>query len=139
MTKTEQLDAAMRHLDADPALAADFDNLRRKEYPGKTRREAAALGLIALEAKRDSALAAQRAKAMKYAATAAVNTFKKAVKAVATITKRPDKRQGDLPLAQWAFGHLATAAQAGDQQAVAELTARGYSQTSNNTFSKLPS
>ncbi len=52
---------------------------------------------------------------------------------------RTDKRQGDLPVAQWAFGHLATAAQAGDQLAIAELSARGYSQTSNNTFSKLPS
>ena len=54
-------------------------------------------------------------------------------------TGSTDKRQGALPLAQWAFGHLATAAQAGDQLALAELSARGYSQTSNNTFSKLPS
>ena len=54
-------------------------------------------------------------------------------------TGSTDKRQGALPLAQWAFGHLASAAQAGDQLAVAELAARGYSQTSNNTFSKLPS
>lgn len=140
MNSTEkQLDEAMKRLDSDPALAADFDKLRRTEYPGKTRREAAALGLIALEAKRESALATQRAKALKYSAAAAVNTFKKAVKAVATITKRADKRQGDLPLDQWAFGHLAAAAQAGDKLAIAELTARGYSQTSNNTFSKLPS
>ena len=139
MNSTEkQIDQAMKRLDADAALAADFDNLRRTEYPGKTRREAAALGLAALEAKRDSALATQRAKAMKHAATAAVTTFKKAVAAVATITKRPDKRVGALPMDQWSFGHLASAAQAGDKLAVAELTARGYSQTSNNTFSKRP-
>ena len=136
MTKTEQLDAAMRRLDSDEELAADFDNLRRTEYPGKTRREAAALGLIALEAKRDSALATQRAKAMKHAATAAVTTFKKAVKAVATITKRPDKRQGDLPLDQWHVQHVMQAAEKGDQLAVAELAARGYEINANSTFSK---
>ena len=140
MNSTEQqINEAMKRLDADHALAAEFENLRRTEWPGKTRREAAALGLAALEAKRNSALATQRAKAMKHAANAAVSTFKKAVKAVATIATRPDKRQGELPLAQWSFGHLASAAQAGDKLAIAELTARGYSQTSTNTFSKLPS
>jgi hypothetical protein len=136
---TKQIDAALRRLDSDPALAAEFENLRRAEWPGKTRREAAALGLAALEAKRDSALATQRAKAMKHLATAAVTTFKKAVAAVATITKRPDKRVGVLPMDQWSFGHLAQAAQAGDKAAEAELAARGYSQTSNKTYSKLPS
>ena len=137
MNSTEkQLDQAMKRLDSDPALAADFDNLRRTEYPGKTRREAAALGLIALEAKRDSALAAQRAKAMKYAAAAAVTTFKKAVKAVATITKRPDKRQGDLPLDQWHTQHVMQAAEKGDQLAVAEIQRRGYEINSNQTFTK---
>ena len=134
MNSTEkQIDQAMRRLDSDPALAADFDNLRRTEYPGKTRREAAALGLAALEAKRDSALATQGAKAMKHLATAAVNTFKKAV---ATITKRPDKRQGDLPLDQWHTQHVMQAAEKGDQLAVAEIQRRGYEINANSTFSK---
>lgn len=136
---SKQIDQAMKRLDSDPALAADFDSMRKRDYPGKTRRESAALGLAALEAKRDSALATQRAKAMKHAATAAVTTFKKAVKAVATITKRSDKRQGDLPLKKWAFGHLATAALSGDKLATAELSARGYELNSHNTFSKRPS
>ena len=134
MNSTEkQIDAALRRLDSDPALAADFDNLRRTEYPGKTRREAAALGLAALEAKRDSALATQRAKAMKHLATAAVTTFKKAV---ATITKRPDKRQGDLPLDQWHTQHVMQAAEKGDQLAIAEIQRRGYEINANSTFSK---
>ena len=59
-------------------------------------------------------------------------------KPVSAAKGRKDKRQGDLPAAQWAFGHLATAAQAGDKLAIAELSARGYFLTSNNTFSKLP-
>ena len=134
MNSTEkQIDQAMKRLDSDPALAADFDNLRRTEYPGKTRREAAVLGLAALEAKRDSALANVRAKALKYAATAAVATFKKAV---ATITKRPDKRQGDLPLDQWHTQHVMQAAEKGDQLAVAEIQRRGYEINANSTFSK---
>ena len=138
MTKTEkQLDEAMKRLDSDPALAADFDNLRRKEYPGKTRREAAALGLIALEAKRESALATQRAKALKYSAAAAVNTFKKAVKAVATITKRPvDKRQAQLQISDWHTQHVMQAAEKGDQLAIAEIQRRGYEINANSTFSK---
>ena len=139
MNSTKQIDAAMKRLEDDPQLARDFDELRRTEYPGKTRREAAALGLAALEARRDAALASVRAKAMKYTANVAAKTFKKAVAAVAAITKpRADKRQGALPMDQWSFGHLATAAQAGDKAAQAELAARGYSQTSNNTYSKLP-
>jgi hypothetical protein len=139
MNSTKQIDAAMKRLEDDPQLAREFDNLRRTEYPGKTRREAAALGLAALEARRDAALASVRAKAMKYTANVAAKTFKKAVAAVAAITKpRADKRQGALPMDQWSFGHLATAAQAGDKAAQAELAARGYSQTSNNTYSKLP-
>ena len=123
----------MLRLDSDPALAADFDNLRRTEWPGKTRREAAALGLAALEAKRNSALAAQRAKAMKHAATAAVTTFKKAV---AKITTRADKRQGDLPLSDWHTQHVMQAAEKGDQLAVAEIQRRGYEINSNQTFTK---
>ena len=130
----KQIDEAMRRLDNDPQLAADFDEMRRTEYRGKTRREAAALGLIALEAKRRSTAATTTAKTLRSVATKAASTFKSALAAVT----RPDRRQGDLPLDQWAFGHLASAAQAGDQLAVAELTARGYSQTSNNTFSKRP-
>ena len=141
MNKTDQqIDAAMKRLDSDPALAREFDSLRRTEYPGKTRREAAVLGLAALEARRDAALASVRAKAMKYTANVAAKTFRKAVAAVAAITPKPraDKRQGALPMDQWSFGHLATAAQAGDKAAQAELAARGYTQTSNNTYSKLP-
>lgn len=49
-----------------------------------------------------------------------------------------DKRQGALPLNQWAFGHLATAALASDKLATAELSARGYELNSTNTFSKRP-
>jgi len=141
MNSTKQIDAAMKRLEDDPQLARDFDELRRTEYPGKTRREACELGLKALEARRDAALASVRAKAMKYTANVAAKTFKKAVAAVAAITPKPraDKRQGALPMDQWSFGHLATAAQAGDKAAEAELAARGYSQTSSNTFSKLPS
>ena len=136
---TKQIDAALRRLDADPALAAEFENLRRAEWPGKTRREAAALGLAAITARNESALATQRALAMKNTANIAARTFKKAVAAVAAITKpRADKRVGALPYNQWAFGHLTAAAQAGDKAAQAELAARGYSQTSNNTYSKLP-
>lgn len=135
MNHQKQIDEAMKRLDADPQLAADFDEMRRKEYRGKTRREAAALGLVALEARRRSTAATSTAKTLRSVASTAASTFKSALAAVT----RPDKRQGDLPLAQWSFGHLASAAQAGDQLAVAELAARGYTQTSNNTFSKLPS
>ena len=135
MNHQKQIDEAMKRLDADPQLAADFDEMRRKEYRGKTRREAAALGLVALEARRRSTAATSTAKTLRTVATKAASTFKSALAAVT----RPDRRQGDLPLAQWSFGHLASAAQSGDQLAVAELAARGYTQTSNNTFSKLPS
>ena len=134
MTKTEQLDAAMRRLDSDPALAADFDNLRRTEYPGKTRREAAALGLAALEAKRDSALATQRAKAMKHLATAAVSTFKKAVAAIKP--KQTDKRQPPLQVSDWHTQHVMQAAVKGDPVAIAEIQRRGYEINANSTFSK---
>ena len=137
MTKTEQLDAAMRRLDSDPALAADFDSMRKRDYPGKTRREAAALGLIAIEAKRKATCATSKAKTLRTVAKVASATFKAAVAAIPR--QLLDKRVGALPMCQWAFGHLAAAAQAGDQLALAELSARGYSQTSNNTFSKRPS
>jgi hypothetical protein len=137
MNSTEkQLDAAMRRLDSDPALAADFDSMRKRDYPGKTRRESAALGLAALEAKRRATCATSKAKTLRTVAKAAASTFKAAV---AAITPRPDKRQGDLPLAQWSFGHLATAALSGDKLATAELSARGYELNSHNTFSKRPS
>ena len=86
---TKQIDAALRRLDSDPVLAADFDNLRRTEWPGKTRREAAALGLAALEAKQLAHLAQVRATAMKHLSTVAAKTFKKAVAAVASITAAP--------------------------------------------------
>jgi hypothetical protein len=136
MNSTEkQLDAAMRRLDSDPALAADFDSMRKRDYPGKTRRESAALGLAALEAKRRATCATSKAKTLHSVAKKAVTAFKAAVVA---ITPRPDKRQGDLPLAQWSFGHLATAAQAGDKLAVEELSARGYELNPHNTFSKRP-
>ena len=139
MTKTEkQIDAAMKRLDSDPALAAEFENLRRAEWPGKTRREAAALGLAAIQAKNEAALAAQRATAMKHTASVAAKTFKKAVAAVAAITtKRPaDKRVGDLPLDQWHVQHVMQAAEKGDQVAVAEIQRRGYEINTNNTFTK---
>ena len=59
-----------------------------------------------------------------------------AVKPVTAPQGRTDKRQGDLPVNQWAFGHLATAAQAGDKLAVAEIQRRGYEINANSTFSK---
>jgi hypothetical protein len=137
MNSTKQIDAAMKRLEDDPQLARDFDELRRTEYPGKTRREAAALGLAALEARRDAALASVRAKAMKYTANVAAKTFKKALATVAAITKRPaDKRVGDLPLDQWHVQHVMQAAEKGDQLAVAEIQRRGYEINANNTFSK---
>lgn len=134
---TEKLDAAMRRLDSDPALAAEFDSMRKRDYPGKTRREAAALGLIALEAKRRATCATSTAKTLRTVAKVASATFKAAVAAIPR--QLLDKRQPPLPLASWAFGHLATAALAGDKLATAELSARGYELTSNNTFSKRPS
>jgi hypothetical protein len=138
MNSNEKINAAMAKMDADPELAKAFDAARRIDFPqAKTRRDAAALGLIALEAKRDAALASVRAKAMKYTANVAAKTFKKAVAAVATITKpRAEKRVGSLPLDQWAFGHLASAAQAGDQLAVAEINRRGFEINANQTFRK---
>jgi hypothetical protein len=140
MNSTQKVDAAMKLLENDKQLAADFDRSRKIDFPtATTRRQACELGLKAIEAKQLAALAAIRAKAMKYSAATAVKTFKKAVAVVAPITKRPtDKRVGALPYDQWAFGHLTAAAEAGDKLAVAELTAQGYSQTSNNTYSKLP-
>jgi len=137
MNSTEkQIDQAMKRLDSDPALAADFDNLRRTEYPGKTRREAAALGLAALEARRDAALASVRAKAMKYTANVAAKTFKKAVAAVATITKpRADKRQAPLQISDWHTQHVMQAAEKGDQVAIAEIQRRGFEIT-GTTFTK---
>jgi hypothetical protein len=133
---TKQIEAAMKRLDSDPALAAEFDNLRRTEYPGKTRREAAALGLAALEARRDAALASVRAKAMKYTANVAAKTFKKAVAAVATITKRPvDKRLAPLQISDWHTQHVMQAAEKGDQVAIAEIQRRGFEIT-GTTFTK---
>ena len=128
----------MQKLKDDPQLAAEFDQTRKIEFPTATsRREACELGLKAIEAKNLAALAVIRAKAMKYSAASAVKVFKSAVAAITP--KRPtDKRVGALPLDQWAFGHLAKAAEAGDTKAAAELTARGFTQTAKNTFSKLP-
>ncbi len=130
----KQIDEAMRRLDADPHLAAEFDQMRSRDYPNASRRKACELGLAALEAHRRATCATTTAKTLRTVATKAASTFKKAVAAITPT----DKRQGDLPLDQWAFGHLASAAEAGDPKAIAELTARGYSQTSNNTFSKRP-
>ncbi len=140
MNSTQKVDAAMKLLENDPRLAADFDRTRKIDFPkAKTRREACELGLAAITAHRESNLASMRAKVAKVTAKMATAVFKKAVAAVAPITKRPtDKRVGALPYDQWAFGHLTAAAEAGDKLAVAELTAQGYSQTSNNTYSKLP-
>jgi hypothetical protein len=137
MNKTDQqIEAAMKRLDSDPALAREFDSLRRTEYPGKTRREAAALGLAALEARRDAALASVRAKAMKYTANVAAKTFKKAVAAVAAITKpRADKRQAPLQISDWHTQHVMQAAEKGDQVAIAEIHRRGFEIT-GTTFSK---
>jgi hypothetical protein len=134
---TKQIDAALRRLDADPVLAAEFENLRRAEWPGKTRREAAALGLAAIQARNEAALAAQRALAMKNTANIAARTFKKAVAAVAAITKpRADKRQAPLQISDWHTQHVMQAAVKGDQVAIAEIQRRGYEINTNNTFTK---
>ena len=136
MNKTDQqIEAALKRLDADPALAAEFENLRRTEYPGKTRREAAALGLAAIQARTEAALAAQRALAMKNTASLAARTFKKALATVATITKRPDKRQAPLQISDWHTQHVMQAAEKGDQVAIAEIQRRGFEIT-GTTFSK---
>jgi hypothetical protein len=132
---TKQIDAALRRLDADPVLAAEFENLRRTEWPGRTRREAAAAGLAAIQARNEAALATQRATAMKHLATTAVTSFKKAVAAITP--KRPaDKRVGDLPLDQWHVHHVMQAAEKGDPVAIAEIQRRGYEINNNNTFTK---
>jgi hypothetical protein len=131
---TKQIDAALRRLDADPVLAAEFENLRRAEWPGKTRREAAALGLAAIQARNEAALAAQRALAMKNTANIAARTFKTAV---AAITKpRADKRQAPLQISDWHTQHVMQAAVKGDQVAIAEIQRRGYEINTNNTFTK---
>ena len=133
---TKQIDAALRRLDSDPVLAAEFENLRRTEWPGKTRREAAALGLAALEARRDASLASVRAKAMKYTANIAAKTFRQAVAAVSSITKpRADKRQAPLQISDWHTQHVMQAAEKGDQVAIAEIQRRGFEIT-GTTFSK---
>ena len=133
---TKQIDAALRRLDSDPVLAAEFENLRRAEWPGKTRREAAALGLAAIQARNEAALAAQRALAMKNTANIAARTFKKAVAAVASITKpRADKRQAPLQISDWHTQHVMQAAEKGDQVAIAEIQRRGFEIT-GTTFTK---
>lgn len=134
MNTNKQLDAAMRRLDSDPALAAEFDSMRKREYPGKTRRQAAALGLIAIEAKRKSTSATSTAKTLRTVAKAAASTFKAAVAAIPR--QLIDKRQGALPLDQWHPQHVMQAAEKGDPQAVAEIERRGYEINSNSTFTK---
>ena len=128
----KQIDEAMRRLDADPNLAADFDEMRRTEYRGKTRREAAALGLIALEAKRRSTAATTTAKSLRTVASKAATAFKSALAAVT----RPDRREGDLPLDKWHVQHVMQAAEKGDPQAIAEINRRGYEINANQTFRK---
>lgn len=135
MTKTEkQIEAALKKLEDDPKLAAEFDQMRSREYPNASRREACELGLKAITARNESALAQQRAAAMKHLSTVAVATFKKAVAAVSP--KRPaDKRQAQLPLSDWHTQHVMQAAEKGDQLAVAEIQRRGY-EINGTTFSK---
>ena len=128
----KQIDEAMKRLDADPQLAADFDEMRRKEYRGKTRREAAALGLVALEARRRSTAATSTAKTLKTVAKKAVTSFRSAL----AVVTRPDRRQGDLPLDKWHVQHVMQAAEKGDQLAVAEINRRGYEINANQTFRK---
>ena len=129
----KQIDEAMKRLAADPQLAAEFDQMRSRDYPNASRRKACELGLAALVAHRRATCATSTARTLRSVATKAASTFKKAVAAVT----RPDRRQGDLPLDQWAFGHLATAAQAGDQLAVAEINRRGFEINANQTFRKV--
>ena len=133
MNSNEKINAAMAKMDADPQLAKAFDEARRIDFPqAKTRREAAALGLIALEAKRRSTAATTTAKTLRSVATKAATTFKKAVAAVT----RPDRRVGDLPLDKWHVQHVMQAAEKGDPQAIAEINRRGYEINANQTFRK---
>ena len=133
MNSNEKINAAMAKMDADPQLAKAFDEARRIDFPqAKTRREAAALGLIALEAKRRSTAATSTARTLRTVASKAATTFQKAVSA---IKPRTDKRQGDLPLDQWHVQHVMQAAEKGDQLAVAEIKKRGYEIT-GSTFTK---
>jgi len=138
MTSTQKVDAAMKLLENDRQLAADFDQSRKIDFPqATTRREACELGLKAIEAKQLAALAAIRAKAMKYSAATAVKTFKKAVAVVPPITKRPtDKRQPLLQISDWHTQHVMQAAVKGDPVAIAEIQKRGYEINSNSTFTK---
>jgi hypothetical protein len=137
MTPTQKVDAAMQKMDKDPQLAADFDRSRKIDFPqAKTRREACELGLKAIEAHRNAALAKVRAKAMSYTASVAAKTFKKAVAAVAAITKpRADKRQAPLQISDWHTQHVMQAAEKGDPVAIAEIQRRGFEIT-GTTFSK---
>ncbi len=138
MNRNAQINHALKLMDNDPQLAADFDKVRSSQFPNKTRREAAELALIALEAKQHAALAAERSKALKHLATTAVSKLKSFV-----TMGRPDKRQGDLPLDQWHVQHVMQAAERGDTAAIAELQRRGYELKSNTnsnktTFTKRP-
>jgi hypothetical protein len=75
---------------------------------------------------------------MKYTASIAAKTFKKAVAAVAAITPKPradDKRQAPLQISDWHTQHVMQAAEKGDQVAIAEIQRRGYEIT-GTTFTK---
>ena len=128
----KQIDEAMKRLDADPKLGAEFDAMRSRDYPNASRRKACELGLAALEAHRRATCATTTAKTLRTVATKAATTFQKAVSA---IKPRTDKRQGDLPLDQWHVQHVMQAAEKGDQLAVAEIKKRGYEIT-GSTFTK---
>ena len=129
----KQIDEAMRRLDADPKLAAEFDQMRSRDYPNASRRKACELGLAALVAHRRATAATTTAKTLRTVARKAHSTFKSALAAVT----RPDRRQGDLPLDKWHVQHVMQAAEKGDPQAIAEINRRGYEINANQTFRKV--
>jgi len=54
----------------------------------------------------------------------------------APTASRRDLRQAPLPLSSYAFGHLATEAENGNAEALAELTRRGFARTARNCFTR---
>jgi hypothetical protein len=122
-TNQKLIDVALAKLSTDPQLAEEFDRAAMIEAPGKSRAEAVALALDALNAKRTATNATRQASVAKKIAGFARTQLKKAV---APLKGRPDKRQGPLPLSQWHLMHLMSEAKQGNNEAAAELSRRGY-------------
>jgi hypothetical protein len=130
-------DEFLARLESSPRLCAEFDLFRATEAPHASRREAIALVLAAVQARRAEITAKRQALAaarVRIAALEKARAARAAAKAHTPPPSRPDKRQ-PLPLAAWKTEHLHRAAQAGDTAARAELARRGYT-VSGNTLSR---